>query len=198
MPKFINSVGSFILDTLEVFALAAAMFAVMYLVLVQPHNVEGRSMEPSFHHGEYLLTDKISYRFKEPQRGDVIIFKYPSNPKDHFIKRVVALPLEYFEIKFGSVYIYESRDSVGYKLVEVYLDVGESTTKGKAIPDGQKLQVPEGKYLVLGDNRDNSSDSREWGFVPRENIIGKACFRYFPFSEFGVIESPEYNEGNTI
>lgn len=195
MKKLINSIGEFILDTIEVFAVAGAIFAVVYLFLVQPHNVEGKSMEPSFHHGEYVLTSKILYRFSEPERGDVIIFKYPQQPKDQFIKRIIALPGETFEIKFGQVYIYNTENKDGFALSEYYLKPGEKTRKGKTIPENQKIKVPKDSYIVMGDNRNNSSDSREWGFVPRDNIIGKAWFRYFPLGSIGKIKEPDYTSG---
>lgn len=192
MEKIIKAIGYFLLDTIEVFALAAAFFALMYIFVAQPHNVDGSSMEPNLHHGQYLLTNKFIYKFKPFQRGDIVIFKYPNNLKEHFIKRVIGLPEESFKIEDGKITIYNNNNPTGIVLEEPYLPKGETTLWGKAFPEGIKVAIPEDKLLVLGDNRHHSSDSREWGLISFDLVIGKAWFSYYPVKSFGKIQNPEY------
>jgi len=192
MRKIWSALGVFILDTLEIFAIAAAIFVVVHVFIVQPYTVDGKSMEPNFHHGDYLLTDKLTYRFNYPQRGDIIIFKYPKDPTDHFIKRIIALPEESLEIKNGNIYIYNKQSPEGFMLKEEYLKEGVTTKGGAALPENVKIMVPKNKVVVMGDNRGNSSDSREWGFVPLKNIVGRAWVRCWPYKYFGKIDTPNY------
>lgn len=138
-------------------------------------------MFPNFHDGEYILTDKISYHLKEPQRGDVVIFRAPRNENYDYIKRIVGLPSDSFTIENGKIFINNK------PLNEVYLPSDYITLPGKFFKEGQAFVIPKDQYLVLGDNRSHSSDSREWGLVPKENIIGKARLRYWPANRFGII-----------
>src|SRR4030066_2294121 len=115
-----SSIWSAIVDIIETVVVAAAIFVVVYLFLLQPHQVKGASMEPNFHDGEYILTDKISYRFSEPRRGDVVIFKAPTNPDVDFIKRIVALPGEKLEIKNNKIIIFNDENPKGFTLSEPY------------------------------------------------------------------------------
>ncbi|MCX6817210.1 MAG: signal peptidase I [Candidatus Beckwithbacteria bacterium] len=171
------------LDFIETIVIALAIFVVMYRFLFQPHQVKGSSMYDNFHDGEYLLTDKISYRFTPPQRDDVIVFKAPQNEDYDYIKRIIGLPGDRVKIKQGRVYVNEQiLDESGY------LDKSIMTQPGYFTQEGQTLTVPEGNYFVMGDNRSNSSDSRDWGFVPTANIVGKAWVRYWPINNFGVIK----------
>lgn len=174
------------LDLIEVFVIALAMFVIMYLFLFQPHQVKGNSMYPNFHNGEYLLTDKISYRFRQPKRGDVIIFKAPKNEDYDYIKRIIALPGESVRISGERIYINNSL------LEEEYLSADYFTQAGNFIQEGQTIIVPADSFFVLGDNRNHSSDSRDWGFVPRQNIIGKAWLRYWPPDRAGLIPEVSY------
>lgn len=139
-------------------------------------------MYPSFADGEYILTDKITYRFRDPQKGDVIVFRAPKNEEYDYIKRIIATPGHCIQIKNGKIYI-------DNQLVEEpYLPPGRITTPGSFIKANQTICVPKDNYFVLGDNRAQSSDSREWGFVPRQNIIGRAFFRYWPPNRIGKID----------
>lgn len=149
--------------------------------ILQPFIVEGSSMEPNFHSQEIMLVDKISYRFREPQRGDVIIFKAPKSPGDDYIKRIVALPGETIQIAKGKVFIN------GMLLDENYLLPGQETDNGTgAVVFSKTLESNE--YFTLGDNRSNSSDSRMWGVMPKANIIGRAWWNVYPFSSFDQVE----------
>ena len=177
----IKTILKFFLDIFQTFVIAMAMFVVLYQFAGQPHVVNGASMEPNFHDKEYLLTDKISYRFHEPQRGDVVIFHYPLNPEIDYIKRIVALPGEEIILRKGNVYIN------GRRLDESYLAPGTITSGHSYLYEGQSIVLKPNEYFVMGDNRSSSSDSREWGTVPRENIIGPTFFRYWPPSEIGLV-----------
>lgn len=138
-------------------------------------------MNPNFLNAEYLLTDKITYRFQEPKKGDVIIFTAPQNEEVEFIKRIIGLPSSTITIEGGDVFIN------GENLEEEYLPEGLKTHSGTFLKEGQLFSIPEEQYFVLGDNRSHSSDSRKWGTVPKENIIGKAWLRYWPLNKFGLV-----------
>jgi len=134
---------------------------------VQTFVVVGSSMKPSFEDGQRLLVNKVTYRFGEPQMGDVVVFHPPAGKRVDFIKRIIALPGDTVEIKGGVVYINDSA------IDEPYINSPPSYT----FPQGK---IPEGEYFVLGDNRNNSNDSHSWGTVPRQNIIGKAWLSIWP------------------
>jgi len=148
-------------------------------------------MEPNFHDGEYILTDKISYRFSEPRRGDVVIFKAPTNPNVDFIKRIVALPGEKLEIKNNKIIIFNVENPKGFTLSEPY-QVMEPIAGGTYLREGKIVEVPTDNYLVFGDNRTHSFDSREWGPLPRKSIIGKSWLRYWPLSKISIIKRPKF------
>lgn len=176
----------FLFDLFQTFVIALAIFVVIYQFAAQPHQVRGASMEPNFENREYILTNKISYRFGDPQRGDVIVFHFPQNPELDYIKRILALPNEQISLQDGKIFIN------GNPLPESYLPVGTKTSGHSALQEGERLTLGPVQYFVLGDNRSRSSDSREWGAVPRENIIGKAFFRYWPPSRIGLVDHAEY------
>lgn len=174
------------MDIIETIVVALAIFVVVYLFLFQPHQVKGKSMYPSFDDGEYILTDKISYRIGIPKRGDVIVFKAPTNEEVDYIKRIIGLPGDQVKIQNSGVFVN------GTKIEEKYLGSDTITFAGAFLNEGAVVLVPENKYFVMGDNRNHSSDSREWGFVKKDEIIGKAFFRYWPFTRFGVIPTAVY------
>lgn len=186
MKGFFRKVGSLFLDILEAGVMAAAIFVLVYLFLFQPHQVRGKSMMPNFHDQENLLTDKISYRFNDPERGDVIVFKAPHNEEYEYIKRVIGLPGESVLLKQGHIFINDQ------ELYEPYLPSNLLTKRGSFLSEEKTIFISENHYFVLGDNRNQSSDSREWGLVPSDNIVGKAWFRYWPLGSLGIIKSPEY------
>lgn len=180
---------NFLFDILESIVVALALFVVVYLFLYQPHQVKGASMEPNFHDGEYILTNKYEYRFSQPQRGDVIVFKSPQNPDIDYIKRIIGLPGDKISLQSNHFYVN------GVKLEEAYLSPDLYTYHGSYLSEGQEIVIPEDNLFVAGDNRPRSSDSREWGPIHKSSIIGKSQLRYYPFSRFGVIQRPTY--GNT-
>lgn len=185
-----RSVVSFFLDFLETIVVALSIFVVIYLFIVQPHEVKGNSMEPNFHNNEYILTDKISYRFREPKRGEVIIFKAPRNQEVDYIKRVIALAGDRIKVEKGFVYVN------GEKLDESYLKDTTSLFSGSFMQEGGEILVGNDEVMVLGDNRPHSSDSREFGPVPQNLIIGRAILRYWPLTAVGLIPSISYELDN--
>jgi len=144
-------------------------------------------MEPNYHNGEYLLTDKVSYRFGNPKRGDVIVFEAPTNNGEEFIKRIIGLPGEIISLHNGAFYIN------GKQVNESYLTPNTLSFGGNFLTEGAENVVPEDKYFVMGDNRNHSSDSRTWGFVPKRKITGRAWFIYWPPSKFGAVEKYQYS-----
>lgn len=180
-----------IIDIVETLVVAAAIFVIVYLFLLQPHQVKGASMKPNFHDGEYILTDKISYRFNQPNRGDVIIFKSPTDPDVDFIKRIIGLPGEKIKISDGKIVIINDQNKNGFTLTEPY-KINGPTSGGKEAPQNTEVKIGENQYFVLGDNRLESFDSRSWGNLPKANIIGKAWLRYWPLNKFGFVKHPKY------
>lgn len=186
-----NSFWSYIVDFIETIVVALAIFVVVYLFLLQPHQVKGASMKPNFTDGEYILTDKISYRFSKPQRGDVIIFQAPTDPEVDFIKRIIGLPGEKVKISDGKIIIYNDTHKDGFTLNEPY-DIKGPTSGGKEVPQNTEVSVGNNQYFVLGDNRVESFDSRSWGMLPKENITGKAWLRYWPLNKLGFVKHSKY------
>ncbi|GAB4233907.1 MAG: signal peptidase I [Acidobacteriota bacterium] len=157
------------------FALLTAVLLIVFVV--QPVRVEGTSMEPRLHDQERIFVNKFVYHIGEIQRGDIVVFWYPRDPDKSFIKRVIGLPGEEIVIRSGIVYV------DGAPLEEPYVPP-QFFDHGSFGP----VVVPEDCYFVLGDHRNSSNDSRAWGCVPRQNIFGKAVFRYWPLTKLGVIE----------
>jgi signal peptidase I len=178
--------GQFFLDVIQVIIFSFAIFTFVYLLVLQPHKIKGASMSPNYPDGEYLLTDKVTYRFQEPKRGDIIVFEAPTNEGQEFIKRILATPGEEVSIRNGKVYIN------GRELQEPYIAEGVETSSGSFLEEGETTVVPTDQYIVLGDNRPHSSDSRAWGFVPKEKITGRAWLIYWPIDQAGTISSPKY------
>lgn len=169
--------------------LFALMFAALVVVfVVQPVKVEGTSMLPRLHDGERIFVNKlIYYGLPELERGDIVVFWYPNDPGKSYIKRVIGLPGETVEVREGHVLVN------GQTLAEPYLDPQLNLSRASQPP----VQVRQHYFFVMGDNRDNSDDSRRWGQVPEKYIYGKAVLRYWPPDSIGVIShAPEYNIGS--
>lgn len=186
MVDVLKKIGTFFLDTIETIVVALAIFVVIYLFLVQPHQVKGNSMVPNFIDGEYILTDKISYRLNPPQHGDVVVFKAPKDHEVDYIKRIIGTPADVVRVSDGKVYLNNE------PLNESFLPSDYVTNPGIFARSDEDLIVPPNEYFVLGDNRSHSSDSREWGFVKKEEIIGKAWLRYWPLSELGFVQKVDF------
>ena len=172
-------------DSLQTLLLAASVFLVIYVFLFRPFQVNGLSMYPNFKDQEYVLTNIIVTHFKTPTYGDVIVFKAPPEPDKDYIKRVIGLPGDTIMVQNGSVY-------VNNKVLDEssYLSSDVKTYGGQFLQEGQQKTVPAGEYFVLGDNRPESSDSREWGFVPVSYIIGESMLVYWPPQDFQFIKNP--------
>lgn len=168
---------STIRDVLETAVLTLAIFLAVRVAL-QNFRVEGESMYPNLHNGEYILVNKVDYMINAPQRGDVIVFRaVPAGaPNRDFIKRVIGLPGETVAVHDNSVYIN------GHRLVEPYISTPPDYTFGPA-------RVPKNDYFVLGDNRNNSEDSHLWKWLPRTDIIGKAWVSYWPPADLHVFQA---------
>lgn len=182
---FLRNLWLFFLDFLETIVVSLAIFAVVYIFLFQPHQVDGKSMEPNFQNGEYILTDKLSYRFHDPKRGDVVVFHSPQDERSDFIKRIIGVPGDTVRVEGGYVYLNDK------KLEEGYINEPGDVLSGRFMREGLEILVPESQYLVMGDNRGHSSDSREWGLVTSTGIVGRAFFRYWPVKAFGVVPTAE-------
>lgn len=165
-------------DIIITLLLALFIFFVVQ-VTIQSCQVDGESMEPSFEEPQRLLVIKAVYWFGDPQRGDVVIFHSKTRSDENLIKRVIGLPGETVEIKDGTVYIYDE------PLEEPYI---------AELPDSDypSIEVPEGEYFVMGDNRNHSNDSRSWGALPGENIIGKVWLCYWPLTDWHLISGYSY------
>lgn len=146
-------------------------------------------MEPNFYDHEYLIVDEISYRFGDPKRGDIVVFRYPRDPREYYIKRLIALPGEEIQIKGGDVVIFNDKNPEGFVLEENYL---EENTKTYGLSE-DKVILGDNEFFVLGDNRNQSKDSRSFGPVNESFIIGKVFFRGFPFNRINIFETPEYS-----
>ncbi len=179
------SLKSHLIEFIQTLVVFLAIGSVIYLFAVQPHKVSGCSMCPNFHTGDYILTDKLTYRFSEPKRGDIIVFKNPRNEDQDFIKRIIGVPGDKVMLKNGRVYLN------GQQLNEQYLEPNLTTNPGAFLTDLQEITVKEDNLIVFGDNRPGSSDSREWGYLPNSDLIGKAFFRYWPREVIGLI--PRYS-----
>lgn len=169
-----QSLRNFVLDILETVVISLLLFLAINAVSARI-RVDGHSMVPTFKDGEFVIVDKISYHFHDPSRGDVIVFHYPRDPQQEYIKRVIGLPGDQIDVSNGSVYVN------GSKLNEPYINA-------EPLYELQTV-VPAGELFVLGDNRNNSSDSHDWGTVPEDFVVGRAVFVYWPIAEAGMIQS---------
>ena len=171
----VKAVGSYWAELGRFFLLAVIIIVPLRFLLAEPFIVSGCSMFPTFDHREYIIVDKVSYWFHKPNRGDVVVMRYPLDESQYFIKRIVGLPGDTVTMESGGVRIVNPANLAGFKLEETYLS-NQVQTYGDPIPHVLK----EGEYFVLGDNRTASNDSRVWGALPKKDIVGKAFLRLVP------------------
>jgi signal peptidase I len=164
---------SFLVDVLETLVLSVVLFVSINIISARI-RVDGASMEPTLFSGEYVVVNRLSYRLGSPQRGDIIVFHFPRDPKEEYIKRVIGLPGDVVEVQNGLVYVN------GQSMDESYLKVKTNYIG--------RWMVPTGQLFVLGDNRNNSSDSHDWGTVPMDYVVGKAVLVYWPPPAWGLID----------
>lgn len=180
-----KKIVSFFWEILKIVILALVIVVPIRYFIFQPFIVKGISMTPTFHQGDYLIIDELTYRFRDPQRGEVVVFRYPKDPSQKFIKRIIALPQEKVTLQGSEIII---TDKFGKKIV---LDESSYLSFPKNfIPREIKLRQEE--YFVLGDNRIHSFDSRNWGPLPRKYIIGKVFLRAWPPRAFAFFPAPSY------
>lgn len=162
----------FLVDVLETLIWAVIIFVVINAVSARI-RVDGASMEPTLHNGELIIINKLAFRLGEPQRGDIIVFHYPRDPSQEFIKRIVGLSGDQVTITDGNIYVN------GQRLDEPYISISPNYLGSWVVPENQ--------LFVLGDNRNNSRDSHEWGTLPMDYVIGKALFIYWPINTMGIV-----------
>lgn len=165
----------FVIDVLETLILSVILFAAINTVSARI-RVDGSSMEPTLHTGEFVIVNKLSYKLSEPMIGDVIVFHFPRDPEQEYIKRVIGLPGDRVEIRNGDVYVNDRPIEEDYIAADPAYDIVS--------------EVPQDSLFVLGDNRNNSSDSHNWGPVPLDFVVGKAVLVYWPPTEWGLIDHP--------
>jgi signal peptidase I len=169
-------------EIIETITLTLLMFLIIRFA-VQNFRVDGMSMEPTLHDQEYIIVNKAAYVFRAPQRGDVIVFAFPLDTRVDYVKRIIAIPGDVISVVGEKVTV------DGVTLRESYVN---PTDPFNPFPSISNRPVPPNDYFVMGDNRGNSSDSRQWNFVPRQNIIGQATFVYWPLDEGNLGLLPDY------
>jgi len=163
------------IEVLESILIAVVLAVLIRVFVLAPFFIPSGSMIPTLLEGDRIIVSKITYRFTEPQRGDIVVFKYPKDTSKDYVKRLIGLSGETVALKNNQLYIN------GQAMPESYLPAGVHFS------DYGPEQVPEGEYFMLGDNRQNSEDSRYWGSMPRKNVIGKALFIYWPLNRIGIL-----------
>jgi signal peptidase I len=171
--------GSTLRELLETLILTVVTYLLVRTFLFETYRVVGQSMEPTLQQDQRLIVSKLSYRLHEPQRGDIIVFRDPQDSSRNLIKRIIGLPGEILEIRNGQVFINEQL------LDEPYLN--SNSVRAEA-----PTPIPDGYYFVMGDNRNNSSDSRSWGTLAEDKIVGKAAFTYWPVRLWGPAPHETY------
>lgn len=180
---------SFVFELIKIVVISLVIIIPIRYFLIQPFYVKGASMEPNFFDHEYLIIDEITYRLNEPVRGDIVVFRYPRNPQEFFIKRMIGLPGETVQIKDGFITIFNKENPDGMTLDETYLPDGLKTYGLSE----EKVVLGSDEYFVLGDNRNSSKDSRSFGPVNRTYITGRVLLRGWPFNRVKIFEAPAYN-----
>lgn len=189
-----QSFKRFLIDAVETIAIAVGIFFVIYTFIAQPHQVKGESMQPNYFEDEYILTSKMYTWLGTPERGDVIVLKSPDNANEQFIKRIIGLPGEKIKVEDNKVTIVNNQHPNGFVLQESYLPANLPIPDGAFLREGDLVQIPDNNYVVMGDNRPASYDSRNWGLLSKDKIIGKAFFVYWPLTSFGFVAHAEYND----
>lgn len=186
LRRYLAGAGLALLEFIKVALLAGITIALVRYYLFKPFYVKGASMEPNFYDHEYLIIDELSYRFHAPKRGDVVVFKYPNNQQEYFLKRVIGLPGERIKISESKVTIYNSEHPEGLLLTENYIPK-DVVTEGEI-----NMSLSKDQYFVMGDNRENSFDSRRFGKVDASLIVGRTWLRGWPLNRIQVFEAPKY------
>lgn len=181
-----RKVWKVLLELAETLVIAGAIFVVVYAFLIRPFQVTGQSMHPTFQNGEYVFTNLLSQRFGPLDRGDVIVFKAPPSEDKDYIKRIIGIPGDRVKIENGKVYLN------GSLLQEPYIAPDIRTDARGFAQEGNEVTVSEDTYFVMGDNRPFSSDSRDWGLVPFDKVIGKSAVVYWPLNRMRIVQHEDY------
>ncbi len=182
--RFIKGIVAFVMEILETVVFIGSLFIVIYLFIAQPNQVKGESMMPTFQNGNYIFTSKVTYKMRYPERGDVVVFHSPGNAEIEFIKRIIGLPGDTVMLENQEVYVN------GRKLSEPYISEATLPLPNGYAEEGVPMSIPENYYFVMGDNRTHSSDSRDFGPIVYDSIIGQVFYRYFPAEKIGRIVNP--------
>ena len=175
-------VKNILADVIEILIIGIAVFALAWIFLAEPLEVTGDSMKPTLQTSEQIIVEKLSMNFGEIESGDIVVFNSPEDPSSLIIKRVIGLPGDKINIRNGKVFVNEE------VIEEPYLEEN-TTTDGKRLLPTQTIKVPYEQYFVLGDNRVNSTDSRDFGTINEDEIVGKAVFVYFPVGNMRKINT---------
>ena len=186
LKRYLAGAGLALLEFIKVAVLAGITIALVRYFLFKPFYVKGASMEPNYYDHEYLIIDELSYRLHEPKRGDVIVFRYPNNPKEYFLKRLIGLPRERVKVSEGVTTIYNDVHPEGFVVKEVYIP-SDVTTEGEKI-----VSLNNNQYFMMGDNRPNSFDSRRFGPVDKNFIVGRTWLRGWPLNRIQVFDTHNY------
>lgn len=180
--------STFLFELTKTLVISLAIVLPIRYFLIQPFYVKGASMEPSFYDHEYLIIDELSFRLRQPERGEVVVFKYPLNPNEYFIKRIIGLPNERIRISGGQIEIF-NEEHLGGEIVD------ESNYLSKDVRAFGEIDttLKSDEYFVLGDNRNSSLDSRIFGPVKSKFIIGKVLLRGWPVNRINYFSAPSYN-----
>jgi len=184
-PSFFGSLARFALEILEIVVISLAIILPIRYFLIQPFYVKGASMEPTFDDHEYLIIDELSYRVRQPERGEVIVFRYPLDPRQFFIKRLIGLPGETVKISGDKVTIINAEHPDGFVLDESAYLSSDVLTQGD-----RTITLSKDEYFVMGDNRTASLDSRTFGPLPAKNIVGRVWIRGWPLDRATVFSAP--------
>lgn len=183
-----QKLGQFSFEAIKIVVLASITVFVVRSYIFKPFYVKGSSMQPNFDGHDYLIVDQLTYNFRKPKRGEVVVFRPPIGQKDYYLKRIIGLPGERVRIENGKVIICDVSCKV---LKEKYIKEEDLNLEGT-----YSVTLGEDQYFVLGDNRDNSSDSRIFGPIDREAIVGKIWFRGYPIPRIEEFDPPKYNLEN--
>jgi len=182
-----NKSLEFFFEVVKTVILALVIVVPIRYFIFQPFIVKGMSMSPTLQNGDYLIVDELTYRFRDPARGEVVVFHYPNDPSERFVKRIIGLPGERIVIRNGRIEIFEPDGTMRTLNESIYLSNIPSNW-----PGNMEVTLGEDEYFVLGDNRFHSFDSRNWGPVSKKQIIGRVILRAWPFDSLAFISAPSY------
>lgn len=187
-----NKPKSVIIEIVETLIVSYIVLMVVFKLVAFPEQVVGASMEPTLHTGDRILVQRLSKHFRDFNRGEIVVLEPPGLDGTHYVKRVIGMPGDI--VKISDCFVTISNNGIKYELDEHYLEKTECTDGGKMIVEGRAMRLGNDEYMVLGDNRSNSADSRAFGPIARERIQGSVAFRFWPPSDFGFFDKKSQNK----